>query len=112
MTRIDGMVIRGFPTRMLKVEIASVAGAVANLTERGAVDPVITAILTLSDSGFVAVRDAVAYAELKDGSLDRGTQDGDERVEEAPKDTSWEHGEWCYPVLREFRILIENPTRY
>jgi hypoxia up-regulated 1 len=42
--RIDGMVIRGFPTRM-EIEIAGVAGAVTNLTERGAVDPVITACL-------------------------------------------------------------------
>ncbi|KIM41799.1 hypothetical protein M413DRAFT_18744 [Hebeloma cylindrosporum] len=59
----------GFPTRMLEVEIGGVAEAFANLTERGAVDPVVKATLTLSDSGFVAVKDAVAYGEIKDESL-------------------------------------------
>jgi hypoxia up-regulated 1 len=61
MTRIDGMVVRVFPTRMLEVEIGGVAKAFANLTERGAVDPVAKATLTLSDSGFVVVKNAVAY---------------------------------------------------
>lgn len=54
---------------MLEVEIGGVAEAFANLTERGAVDPVVKATLTLSDSGFVAVKDAVAYGEIKDESL-------------------------------------------
>jgi len=49
---------------MLEVEIGSVARALADLTERGAVDPVVKATLTLSDSGFVAVN-----AEIKDESL-------------------------------------------
>jgi hypoxia up-regulated 1 len=57
--------IRGFLTRMLEVEIGSVAEAFANLTERGAVDPVVKATLALSDSGFVTVT-----AETKDESLD------------------------------------------
>jgi hypothetical protein len=35
-------------------------------------------------------------------------QDWGGRVEEAPKDTSWERGEWYHPVLCEFRILIES----
>ena len=54
---------------MLEVEIGGVAEAFANLTERGAVDLVVKATLTLSDSGFVAVKDAVAYGEIKDESL-------------------------------------------
>jgi len=54
---------------MLEVEIGGVAEALANLTERGAVDPVVKATLTLSESGFVAVKDAVAFGEIKDESL-------------------------------------------
>lgn len=54
---------------MLEVELGNVTEAIANLTERGAVDPVVKATLTLSESGFVSVTDAVAYGEIKDESL-------------------------------------------
>ncbi|KAL1731465.1 Hsp70 protein-domain-containing protein [Schizophyllum commune] len=59
----------GFATRMLEAELTGVQSAIANLTERGAVDPVVKATVTLSDSGFVAVKDAIAYGEVKDESL-------------------------------------------
>ncbi|KAF8968850.1 actin-like ATPase domain-containing protein [Flammula alnicola] len=59
----------GFPTRMLEVELGNVTEAIANLTERGAVDPVVKATLTLSESGFVSVTDAVAFGEIKDESI-------------------------------------------
>jgi hypoxia up-regulated 1 len=59
----------GFPTRLLEVELSNVTEAIANLTERGAVDPVVKATLMLSDSGFISVTDAVAYGEIKDDSL-------------------------------------------
>ncbi|KAF9562890.1 actin-like ATPase domain-containing protein [Agrocybe pediades] len=59
----------GFPTRMLEVELGGVTEAIANLTERGAVDPVVKATLTLSESGFVSVSDAFAYGEIKDESI-------------------------------------------
>ena len=39
--------IRGLPTRMLEVEIGSVAGAFANLTEQGAIDLVVKATYPL-----------------------------------------------------------------
>jgi hypoxia up-regulated 1 len=39
------------------------------LTELGAVDPVVKATVTLSESGFVSVSDAIAYGEIKDDSL-------------------------------------------
>jgi hypoxia up-regulated 1 len=55
---------------MLEVEIGGVAEVFANLIERGAVDPVVKATLTLSDSGFFAVKDAVTYGEMKDENLD------------------------------------------
>lgn len=54
---------------MLEVEITGVAEAIANLTERGAIDPVVKATITLSESGFVSVTSAVAYGEIKDDSL-------------------------------------------
>jgi len=59
----------GFPTRMLEVEIAGVAEAIGNLTERGAIDPVVKATVSLSESGFVSVTNAIAYGEIKDDSL-------------------------------------------
>jgi hypothetical protein len=54
---------------MMEVKLTNVAEALANLTERGAVDPVVKATLKLSESGFVSVTDAVAYGEIKDDSL-------------------------------------------
>ena len=54
---------------MLEVEIGDVAEAIANLTERGAVDPVVKATLTLSESGFVSVSDAVVFGDIKDESI-------------------------------------------
>jgi len=59
----------GFPTLMMEVELTDVAEALANLTERGAVDPVVKATLMLSESGFVSVTEAVAFGEVKDDSL-------------------------------------------
>lgn len=43
--------------------------ALANLTELGAVDPVVKATVAISESGFLSIRDAHAYAEVKDDSL-------------------------------------------
>jgi hypoxia up-regulated 1 len=54
---------------MMEVELTSVAEALANLTERGAVDPVVKATLMLSESGFVSVTDAVAFGDIKDDTL-------------------------------------------
>lgn len=54
---------------MLEVELGNVTEAIANLTELGAIDPVVKATLSLSESGFVSVTEAVAYGEIKDDSL-------------------------------------------
>lgn len=54
---------------MLEAEIIGVAEAIGNLTERGAIDPVVKATLTLSESGFVSVSDAIAFGEIKDDSI-------------------------------------------
>ncbi|KAJ7353363.1 Hsp70 protein-domain-containing protein [Mycena albidolilacea] len=59
----------GFPTRFLEVGIEGVAEAIANLTELGALDPVVKATVTLSESGFVSVSSAVAFGEIKDESI-------------------------------------------
>lgn len=59
----------GFPQRILEADITGVAEAIANLTEMGVIDPVVKATVTLSESGFVSVTDAVAYGEIKDDSL-------------------------------------------
>lgn len=60
---------RGFPQRILEAEITGIAEALKNLTEAGAVDPVIKATVVLSESGLVSVRNAHAYGEIKDDSL-------------------------------------------
>lgn len=58
-----------FPVELLEASITGVKEAFANLTEMGGLDPVVKATILLSPSGFVSVPEAVAYAELKDGSL-------------------------------------------
>jgi hypoxia up-regulated 1 len=59
----------GFPQRILEADIHGVAEAIANLTERGATDPVVKATLTLSESGFVSVSGAIAFGEIKDETI-------------------------------------------
>lgn len=54
---------------MLEAHINGISEALANLTERGAIDPVVKATVALSDSGFVSVKEAYAFAEVKDDSL-------------------------------------------
>ena len=66
---LNHQIRRGFPTRMLEVEIMGVGEAIGNLTERGAVDPVVKTTLTLSESGFVSITDAIAFGEIKDESI-------------------------------------------
>ncbi len=39
--------------------------AIANLTDDGAVDPVVKATVVLSESGFAGIRDAIAFGEIK-----------------------------------------------
>ncbi|KAG5646180.1 hypothetical protein DXG03_004233 [Asterophora parasitica] len=63
------LIAPGYPQRIFESEITGVSEALGNLTERGAVDPVVKATLLLSDSGFVSVSEAVAYGEIKDDSL-------------------------------------------
>ena len=59
----------GFPREILQVQITGVAEALGNLTERGAIDPIVKLTVALSESGFVSAKDAVAYGEVKDESL-------------------------------------------
>ncbi|KAL4257706.1 Heat Shock Protein 70 (HSP70) [Pleurotus pulmonarius] len=63
------LVAPGFPMQILEAEISGVGEALQNLTDLGAVEPVVKATLSLSESGFVSVTDAVAFGEIKDESL-------------------------------------------
>ncbi|KAH9061968.1 Hsp70 protein-domain-containing protein [Lactarius vividus] len=58
-----------FPADLLDARISGVAEALANITEAGGIDPIIKATILFSESGFVSVPEAVAYAELKDDSF-------------------------------------------
>ncbi|TCD68568.1 lumenal Hsp70 protein [Steccherinum ochraceum] len=64
-----GQTVPGYPTDILEAEISGIPEALANLTERGAIDPVVKATVVLSDSGFVSVQDAVAFGEIKDETV-------------------------------------------
>lgn len=55
--------------QILEAEISGVSEALQNLTELGAIEPVVKATLSLSESGFVSVTDAVAFGEIKDESI-------------------------------------------
>lgn len=65
-------VMSGFPREILEAKIVGIPEAIDNLTERGAIDPVIKATVVLSESGFVSVGDAIAYGEIKDDSITGG----------------------------------------
>jgi hypoxia up-regulated 1 len=58
-----------FPVELLDARISGVAEALVNITEAGGVDPVIKVTILYSESGFVSVPEAIAYAEIKDDSL-------------------------------------------
>jgi hypoxia up-regulated 1 len=66
------MILRGFPTRIMEVEIGNVAEAIANLTEQGAPEPVVKATITLSESGFISVSDAIVFGDIKDDTITGG----------------------------------------
>ncbi|EMD35137.1 hypothetical protein CERSUDRAFT_116612 [Gelatoporia subvermispora B] len=59
----------GFPTDLLAVDIIGVSDAIRNLTELGAVEPVVKATVSLSESGFASIRDAIAVGEYKSESI-------------------------------------------
>jgi hypothetical protein len=63
------MLSSGYPTDLLEAHIKGVAEALKNLTEAGASDPVVKATVSLSESGFASIQDAVAFGEIKDDSL-------------------------------------------
>ena len=54
---------------MMEVEIGNVAEAIANLTEHGASEPVVKATITLSESGFISVSDAIVFGDIKDDTI-------------------------------------------
>ncbi|KAI0063322.1 actin-like ATPase domain-containing protein [Artomyces pyxidatus] len=58
-----------FPVELLEARIAGVKEALANITDGGGVDPIIKATILLSESGFVSVPEAFAYADIKDDSI-------------------------------------------
>ena len=60
---------RNVPTEILEAHITGIPEAIGNLTERGAVDPVVKVTVVLSESGFAGVQDAIAYGEVKDTSF-------------------------------------------
>jgi hypoxia up-regulated 1 len=57
-----------------------VAEAIANLTEQGALEPVIKATIALSESGFVSISDAIAVGEVKRDSIKGMERDQSPRI--------------------------------
>ncbi|GJE92876.1 HSP70-domain-containing protein [Phanerochaete sordida] len=64
-----GTPVPGYPTDLLEVHVKGISEAVQNLTEAGAVDPIVKATLAVSESGFVSVPNAVVYGEIKDDTI-------------------------------------------
>jgi hypoxia up-regulated 1 len=54
---------------MMEVDIGNVVEAIANLTEHGASEPVVKATVTLSESGFISVSDAIVFGDIKDDTI-------------------------------------------
>ena len=61
------------PTEITEFDITGIPEALANLTERGALDPVVKFTVALSDSGLAQIQDTIAYGEIKDGSITGGS---------------------------------------
>ena len=59
----------GYPGDILEAELRDVSGALQDLTDLGAVDPVVKATVVLSESRFVSTQDAIVFGEIKDTSL-------------------------------------------
>ena len=53
----------------MEAHIKGVPEALKNLTDAGAIDPVVKATVVLSESGFASIPEAVAYGEIKDDSI-------------------------------------------
>ena len=49
---------------MMEVEIGGAAEAIANLTEHGTSEPVVKATITLSESSFISVSDAIVFGDI------------------------------------------------
>jgi hypoxia up-regulated 1 len=54
---------------IVEAKIGGVAEAIANLTEKGVLEPVIKTTIALSESGFVSISDAIAVGEVKQDSI-------------------------------------------
>jgi hypoxia up-regulated 1 len=53
----------------MEVEIGNIEEAIGNLTELGTSDPVVKATITLSESGFILMPDAIAFSDIKDDTI-------------------------------------------
>ncbi|KAG8817653.1 lumenal Hsp70 protein, partial [Serendipita sp. 399] len=57
------------PPQILEAEISGVAEALANLTSRGAIDPLVKVTVGISDSGMAVIHDASVYGEVKEETI-------------------------------------------
>ncbi|KAH7882234.1 Hsp70 protein-domain-containing protein [Phlebopus sp. FC_14] len=90
----------GFPQEILQAQISGVGEALGNLTELGAIDPIIKTTVVLSESGFVSVKEAVAYGEIKDESLTGKLKElfgGGAGEQDAPPEETKHEGEQSAP---------------
>jgi hypoxia up-regulated 1 len=58
-----------FPQDVFDAQISGIPDAIANLTGRGAIDPVVKITMLLTESGVASITEAVAYGEVKDESI-------------------------------------------
>lgn len=60
---------RGIPSKIIEAELVGIQEAITNLTEAGVKEPVVKLTVSISDSGFATLEDAIVFGEMKDDSI-------------------------------------------
>jgi hypoxia up-regulated 1 len=61
---------RGIPSKIIEAELIGIREAITNLTEAGVKEPVVKLTVSISDSGFATLEDAIVFGEMmKDDSI-------------------------------------------
>lgn len=61
---------RGIPSKIIEAELIGIHEAITNLTEAGVKEPVVKLTVSISDSGFATLEDAIVFGEMmKDDSI-------------------------------------------
>lgn len=99
-----------FPTEILEAKIVGVAEALQNLTDMGAIEPVVKATLQLSESGFAAVKEAHAVGEVKESLT--GSSSSTESASETAGESASSATASASSKLKEERIPLTLDVKF